>query len=386
MVFSNDRFEVGADLSLLKRNMDQGAVYRVDGEPIGDPVAFFHAAGFKWARLRVFHTPTGHGAQCTDLPYTLSLARQLVKAGYKLLLDIHYSDTWADPGKQYKPAAWEGLDFPSLESTVYQYTLETVLKFIQADAEPNLVQVGNEITPGMLWEEGRVATAHDVNTPQWHREASSNNQHAWARFGRLLKAGIKGVHDATGKPTEIMIHIDRGGDIPTNKWFFDRLLEEGVEFDVIGESYYPFWHGMPEALARTLDFLGQRYGKDIYLAEVAYPYKHHEMYENALSGDQEGWERLIGEYPLSPSGQERFMRHVVEIVKASSHGKGIFYWAPEWIPVQGAEDEADAPPCWARALFDENGNALPALNVFSKHPVSEVSDAIPVRPISVRGA
>lgn len=353
----------GADLSLLKRNMDLGAVYSSEGVPV-EPVSFFRDCGFDWARLRLFHTPTGHGAQCTDLPYTLALAAQLKQAGFKLLLDIHYSDTWADPGKQYTPAAWAAMDFQTLEKTVYAYTGEVITEFIKAGAEPNMVQVGNEITPGMLWEHGRVAQAHDTNTLHWQHEESSNHKDAWERFGKLLKAGIQGVHDTTGKPTEIMIHIDRGGDIPTNRWFFDNLLEQKVHFDAIGQSYYPFWHGMPEDLADTLDFLGTEYGKDLYLAEVAYPYKHHEMYENALSGDQEGWERLTGKYPLSPDGQKRFMQDVIQIVAASSHGKGIFYWAPEWIPVTGTEDEADAPACWARALFDEQGNALPALDVF----------------------
>ena len=316
----------------------------------------------------MFHTPTGHGAQCTDLPYTLALAKQLVNAGFKLLLDLHYSDTWADPGKQYLPKAWEGFDFQTLEKAVYDYSFETITAFASEGAEPDMVQVGNEITPGMLWDHGRVAQAHDVNTPHWQREESSNDKEAWARFGKLLKAGIHGVHDATGNPTEIMMHIDRGGDIPTNRWFFDNLLEQNVPFDAIGQSYYPFWHGMPEDLADTLDFLGIEYGKDVYLAEVAYPHKHHEMYENALSGDQEGWDRLTGKYPLSPDGQKRFLEDVFEIVKASSHGKGIFYWAPEWIPVPGTEDEADAPACWARALFDEQGNALTALNIFKQKP------------------
>jgi arabinogalactan endo-1,4-beta-galactosidase len=358
---------MGADLSLLKRNMDQGAVYSIDGDAV-DPISGLKDAGFSCARLRLFHSPSGHGAQCTDLPYALALAKQLVESDYKFLLDIHYSDTWADPGKQYTPKAWAELDFPALEQKVYHYTQQVVSAFVAAGAEPDMVQIGNEITPGMLWDHGRVAQAHDVNTPHWQREESSNNKEAWTRFGKLLKAGIQGVHDAATIPTEIMMHIDRGGDIPTNRWFFDKLIEQGVEFDAIGQSYYPFWHGMPEDLAETLDFLGKRYGKELYLAEVAYPHKHHEMYENALSGDQASWERLTGKYPLSPDGQKRFMEDVIEIVAASRHGKGIFYWAPEWFPVPGVDDEADAPACWARALFDEQGNALPALDVFAQTP------------------
>lgn len=362
---------IGADLSLLKRNLDQGAVYRADGKVIADPVTYFSAAGFTWARLRLFHTPTGHGAQCNDLTYTLALAQTLTGAGYRFLLDIHYSDGWADPAKQIMPAAWRNRGFDDIQHSVYAYTKSVVETFSKAGAAPDMVQIGNEVTPGMLWEHGRVAQAHEANLAHWQEEESSTDRAAWHRFGRLLQAAIHGVHDAAVRETRIMIHIDRGGDIPTNRWFFNNLLEQGVEFDAIGESYYPFWHGMPEDLSETLDFLGREYGKDLYLAEVAYPYKHHEMYENALSGDQAGWDRLTGEYPLSPSGQKRFLEHVIEIVQASTHGRGIYYWAPEWTPVPGAEDEADAPACWARALFDESGNALPAMNIFKTRKVPD---------------
>jgi arabinogalactan endo-1,4-beta-galactosidase len=162
--------------------------------------------------------------------------------------------------------------------------------------------------------------------------------------------------------------LDRGGDTSTNQWFFDHVLEQGVAFDAIGESYYPFWHGMPDDLAQTLELLGGRYGKRVYLAEMAYPHKHHPMYENALSGDPAAWHRLVGKYPLTPEGQQRFVADVLAIVRASKHGGGVFYWAPEWIPPQDPayEDEADAPACWARALFDDKGRALPALEVFSE--------------------
>lgn len=366
-----ENFVFGADLSLLKRNIDQGAVYRSGGQVVDNPVTFFRDAGFSWARLRLFHTPSGHGAQCTDLPYTLALARNLVAAGYRIFLNLHYSDGWADPSKQIMPKVWEQCGFEELEQNVYEYTKYVIEEFIKAGAEPGMVQIGNEITPGMLWEHGRVAQMHECGLADWQEEESSNDKAAWDRFGRLVKAGIHGVHDAAGRKTKIMIHVDRGGDIPTNQWFFDNLLAQGVEFDAIGESYYPFWHGMPEALADTLDFLGREYGKDLYLAEVAYPHRYHEMYENALNGDQAGWDRLTGEYPLSPNGQKCFLEHVIGIVSASAHGRGLFYWAPEWIPASGVEDEADAAACWARALFDERGNALPAMKAFHSRTMSD---------------
>jgi arabinogalactan endo-1,4-beta-galactosidase len=325
------------------------------GRPIQDPARFLRQTGFEWARLRLFHTPSGHGAQCNDLPYTLALARTLKQAGFKFLLDLHYSDTWADPGKQYTPKAWAALDFEGLADAVHAYTRETVHRFVVEGAAPEMVQVGNEITPGMLWEHGRV------------EQGRGADQQQWKRLGALLKAGVAGVRDAAGTAVEIMLHLDRGGDISTNRWFFDHVLEQNVAFDVIGESYYPFWHGMPDALAQTIEYLGRRYGREVYLAEMAYPHKQDPMYENALSGDPAAWHRLVGEYPLTPDGQRRFVADVVGIVRASKHGGGVFYWAPEWIPPQDPdyEDESDAPACWARALFDDKGQALPALEVFS---------------------
>jgi len=358
----------GADLSLLSTIPARGGLRDRDGRTIKNPARFLKQAGFDWTRLRLFHTPSGLGAQCNDLPYTMALARTLKEAGFKFLLDLHYSDTWADPGKQYTPKAWASLDFAGLVDAVHVYTRETVNRFVAELAAPEMVQVGNEITPGMLWEHGRVTRGHSAATQRWDDEASSGDREAWKRFGALLKAGIAGAKDAAGTGVQIMLHVDRGGDIPTNQWFFDNVVEQGVTFDVIGESYYPFWHGMPDELAKTVDYLGNRYGKKVYLAEMAYPHKHHPMYENALSGDPAAWHRLVGEYPLTPEGQKRFVADVLAIVRASKHGGGVFYWAPEWIPPQapGYEDEGDAQPCWARALFDDKGQALPALDVFSK--------------------
>lgn len=363
-----DFFATGSDLSMLKRIRERGDRWFSNGLPIGCLPSFFRSAGFDWARLRLFHTPSGLGAQCNDLPYTLSLANELKQAGFRILLCIHYSDTWADPAKQYPPKAWAGLDFETLEKTIYAYTLEVISRCVRKGCAPDMVQVGNEITPGMLWENGRVAEAHDTNTVHWHQAPSSNCKAAWSRFGRLLTAGIQAVHDASEKRTPVMIHIDRGGDISTNRWFFDNLLEQNVEFTAIGESYYPFWHGMPEDLAETIDFLGTRYGKEVYVAETAYPHRPHELYRHALRGDQKAWERLVGKYPLSPEGQKNFIKDVLTIAKSNSYCKGLFYWAPEWIPPQcdGVEDEPDAPSCWVRSLFDENGHALPALDVFGK--------------------
>ena len=178
---NGDLFAHGADLSLLKRNIEHGYSYKVN-HAVVDPVEIFKKAGFNYARLRLFHTPSLRGGQVNDLPYTLSLAKQLVNAGFRILLDIHYSDTWADPGKQLTPGQWKNLSFDQLEKVVYDYTLEVIRAFVEAEAEPAMVQIGNEITPGMLWDHGKVAAAHDANTLHWTREPSSNNRDAWCRL------------------------------------------------------------------------------------------------------------------------------------------------------------------------------------------------------------
>lgn len=361
-------FACGADLSLLKRNADRGYFYRVGGKAV-EPAEAFRRAGFNYARLRLFHTPSLRGAQVNDLPYTLALAKELKGKGFRFLLNLHYSDTWADPGKQYLPRAWEGLAFEALEKAVYEYTREVLRAFVKAQATPEIVQVGNEITSGMLWDHGKVAEAHDCSTFQWVRRPCANHTEAWDRLEKLLTAGISGVRDAAGEGTRVMVHIDRGGDLETSRWFFDNLHSRVVDFDVIGQSYYPFWHGMPEDLERTLHAMAALYGKDLYVVETAYPWKHHPAYREVLRDYPEVWDRLSGRYPLSPEGQRRFFEEVVEIARgvAGGRGKGVFYWAPEWIaPPAGMDEEGDAPPCWARALFDDRGEALPAFEVFKQ--------------------
>lgn len=362
---------IGADLSLLKRIRDRGDRYAVDGRPVPDVAGLFRDMGYMWARLRLFNEPSGHGAQCNDLPYTLALAAELAQKGFKWLLDFHYSDGWADPAKQYPPRAWANMDFDTLEETVHAYTRDIVREFMRVGAEPDMVQVGNEVSPGMLWPHGQVAAPHGADTVEWERMPEADRSAAWGRFGRLLKAGVQGVYDATGKKTPIMIHIDRGGDLGANEWFFDHLCEQDVPFDAIGESYYPFWQGPPEKLAATMDFLERRYGKDIYLAEVAYPHKPHPMYHAGLLGGEAPWKALLERFPLSPEGQQRALEEIASIVRANPRGRGWFYWAPEWIPPQqpGVEDEPDAPGCWTRALFDEKGRALPALATFKPNPL-----------------
>ncbi len=144
----------GGDFSIIKKLEDSGGVYKFNGKPV-DPLQLFADNGYNYGRVRLFHSPDMEGPVCNSLEYTIELSKRIKAAGMKLLLDIHYSDTWADPAHQIKPKAWEGLSFDVLTDSVYQYSKYVIKAMQQANVEPDMVQVGNEITPGFICRMGR---------------------------------------------------------------------------------------------------------------------------------------------------------------------------------------------------------------------------------------
>lgn len=318
-------YAIGADLSFLAAAESHGVTFK-DGGVVKPGLQIFRDHGYNWIRLRLFHTPT---TLPNNLPYTLALAQRAKRLGYKFLLDLHYSDTWADPGKQFIPRAWRGLTHPQLVAAVRRYTRDTIAAFRAGGAMPDMVQVGNEITNGMLWPDGKLP------------------EH-WDNFADLVKAGIAGVKEGSGPGPRplIMIHIEKSGDIAGTRYFFDHLLARGVKFDVIGQSYYPWWHGSLLQLRECLAFMAHRYHKDIVLAEVAYnwrptEYRHHPA-----------------PFPETPEGQRRFLAAVNRVVMATPDGlgKGLFWWEPA-VPMS---------PLRSRGMFDDQGNALPVIHVFDQ--------------------
>ena len=330
-------FLAGGDVSLLAREEQLGQVYKDVGRP-RDALAIFRSHGWNCLRLRLWVHPTGADLYVSDLPHTVALARRIKQAGFFLLLDIHYSDTWADPGKQSKPAAWQDLPFDRLTRTVHDYTQNVIMALRRGGATPDMVQVGNEIIGGMLWPDGK----------NW------GPGHDFTRFSMLLKAGIRGVKDGSvGVPTPlIMVHIDRGGDWDGTEHFFDGIRAQGVTFDVIGESYYPFFHGPLSQLKTTLDNAAARYGKPVVVVETGYPYR--DDGRGASAG---------ATYPKTPEGQRQFLQDLVTTVRATPGGlgRGVIYWAPEWIPVMGLTGSWNGT-----TLFDDSGNALPGIGALGQ--------------------
>jgi len=316
------KYAVGADLSFLRQAESQGTVFRDGGQP-RPGLQIFKDHGYNWVRLRLFHTPA---VLPNNLDYTLAMARDARALGFHFLLDLHYSDTWADPAHQITPKAWAAKSHTELVQAVFQWTRDTIAAFNAAGVAPDMVQIGNEVTAGMLWPDGRLPER-------------------WPQFAELVKAGIDGVRAGSpgGRSPKIMIHIDRGGDANTTRYFFDRLKSYNVDFDVIGQSYYPWWHGKLDDLRSNLAFMSGRYDKDIIVVEAAWNWRPAEYIDKRAP------------WPETPEGQRCFLEAVNQAVLATPghHGIGIFWWEP-----------AVTGRLRSRGFFDDDGNTLPVIHVF----------------------
>ncbi|MGO9641280.1 MAG: arabinogalactan endo-beta-1,4-galactanase [Candidatus Acidiferrales bacterium] len=320
----SSEYAVGADVSFLKAAEDSGKVFKDNGqEKPGLEILRDH--GYNWVRLRVFHTPK---ELPNNLQYTIALAQAARKLGFHVLLDFHYSDTWADPGKQFIPVAWQGMTHAQLVQAIFEYTRDTITSMRTAGVLPDMVQIGNEVTNGILWPDGKLPDD-------------------WDHFAELIQAGIAGVRVGSGdQPVpRIMIHIDRGGDVIRTKLFFDKLNSYHVPYDVIGQSYYPWWHGSLNDLRRNLVFMAREYQKEIIVVEAAY------------SWTPANYTKKPGPFPETPDGQAQFLDELNRVVQETPDGlgAGVFWWEP-----------AVSGPLGSRGFFDGNGNALPVVRVFDK--------------------
>lgn len=318
-------YAIGADVSFLRQAEARGVVFKDQGQP-KPGLRIFRDHGYNWVRLRVFNSPP---VLPNDLAYTIALAREVRQLGFKFLLDFHYSDTWADPDKQILPAAWAGRTHAELVALIHDYTRDTLRAFREAGVMPDMVQPGNEVINGMMWPDGHLPEN-------------------WDNFAALLKSAIAGIDAGRGDAPRplVMIHIDRGGDAHGTRMFFDRCLARGVEFDVIGQSYYPWWHGSILDLRENLNFMAEAYRKDIIVVEAAYNWRPAEYPAGGAP------------FPETPEGQRDFLDEVNRAVLATPHGlgKGVFWWEP-----------AVAPSLiHRRGMFDADGNALPVITVFDR--------------------
>lgn len=358
-------FIKGMDVSTLMEEEACGARYYDHGKE-GDLLEILKSYGTNSIRLRLWNDPyaedgTPYGAGTNDLEKTISMAKRARALDMGFLLDIHYSDFWADPGKQIVPKAWRGYNEEELEQAVYEFTRKSMERLHEERTAPEMVQVGNELTNGLLWPAGRK--------PDFDNMA------------RYINAGIRGVHAVDSK-VPVMIHLDNGGWNEMYVEWFDNFMQRCEPFDIIGFSYYPFWHGTLEQLEFNMRDMAGRYHKELVVAEVSmgFTMEDYRPYEKqppeklkGMATKPELVEKL--EYPMTPKGQAEFMEDIMKRIASVPGGRGFYYWEPGWIPVPGCGWANEAALAftgesgpggneWAnQALFDYDGNALPALEV-----------------------
>ncbi|MEV6166949.1 arabinogalactan endo-1,4-beta-galactosidase [Streptomyces sp. NPDC051954] len=335
----------GADISSIAKSEAKGGVYKNSSGTTGDALAILKSNGMNYARLKVWVNPADGYNNKTRV---LATAKRIKAQGMKLLVDFHYSDIWADPGVQTKPAAWAGHSYSQLKTDVYNHTYDVLNALKAQGTTADMVQVGNEINGGMLWSEG-----------------STDN---WTQLAGLLNSGYDAVK-AVNSSTTVALHLAKGGDLSGTRWWFDSAVSGGVKFDAIGLSYYGYWHGSLYDFQTTLDDAAARYGKPVFVAETAYPFRldSEDSLENIIDVSGE----LVSGYPASTAGQTRWMKDIASIVEAVPNGRGlgVFYWEATWTAVTGngwdPTDAASGNGWENQALFGYDDRALPAMAWFS---------------------
>ncbi len=296
-------YTVGADISWLQSQEDRGTEFS-NGGVKGDALEILRDNGFNYIRLRLFVDPRSelgysHREGYCDLEHTLQMAHRIKQAGMMFLLDFHYSDNWADPQKQIMPQAWQTYSYMEVQEALYNHTREVLEALVKQGTAPDMVQVGNEVSNGMLWPYGSV-------------------RHSFEGLCGLLKEGVRAVREVTPEAA-IMLHVALGGQNEESVRFFEAMNRYGVEYDLIGQSYYPEWHGTLEELEFNLRDLATRYHKPIIVVEYRDHFKE----------------------------IDRIVRSLPEAL-----GRGTFIW------------EATSPQ-WGK-LFDEEGAATPALDDYNR--------------------
>ena len=362
---------VGGDISLLPSYTGHGALYYdTDGNLIDAPLTYFKELGMNAMRVRLFVDPSkassddkGQGV-CQDLDYVKALGKEIKEAGMALMLDFHYSDSWADPAKQWTPDSWTGLSDDELYTRIYEYTKEALQQMKAAGATPDFIQTGNEISYGMLW--GKMSDP--ANTL---KKCYVNSDANWPRFTTLLKKAISACREECPQ-AKVVIHTERVAQNEVLKSFYDKMSSYGVDYDIIGLSYYPYYHGSLTVLEGALNKMEANFPeKEIMLVETGY---YHDWQPNDVTYD------LSYTYPISGEGQKAFTEAL--IAKLNTHEKvtGLFWWFMEanehgldW-NTQRVTDK------WYNAgLFDnQTGKAEPAIKVLKDFLGQDGIEALPV--------
>ena len=329
---------VGGDISMLKKFIDEGAIYKdYDDQPV-EPLTFFKQQGWNAQRVRLFVDPANatdtekkEGA-IQDLAYVKALGKSIKDAGFSLMLDFHYSDTWTHPGQHGTPAAWKNLTADQMATKVYEYTKNCLQEMVNAGATPDFIQVGNEITDGMLFPTGKI----------------SNSSESWSILINFIKEGIKACNEICPQAKTVLHTELHNYDMV--KTFYAKMANATVQYDIIGLSYYPDFHNSLTVFNTLLTQLETTYtDKQIMIVETGYGFEYQ------LAGAKYNF---TSTYPLTDAGQQKFTKALIETLNTHERVTGLFWWYPEYnlngiINKTGTEDWSKdfTSGYWNGALF-----------------------------------
>lgn len=325
-----DDFIKAADMSFLPLIESEGTIFYNSQLIAEDALLTLKKSGCNTIRIRLWHTPTENQSSLNEVK---EISQRIKNLGMKVWLTVHYSDTWADPDHQIKPEAWINLTFNQLKIQFKNYTSQIV-----SEIQPDIFQIGNEINNGFIYPEGNL----------------SSNEY---QFISLL-AAASSVIRSERPTTKIMIHF---AGIEGASWFFSKTAT--VDYDYIGLSYYPMWHGSDiNLLQQTMTTLGQTYNKKVLIAETSYPF---------TLGWNDWTNNIIGltnqlhpNYPATPEGQRDFLQKIKTTVQNTPSGLGFCYWGTEWIAFRGSQ-ATNGSSYENQALWDFNNKLVPAASVFN---------------------
>lgn len=351
-------FIKGADVSIMPE-LEQNGTKFYDNGIEQDGLTILKNHGVNWIRVRIWNNPyvvgpEGVGGGNTDEAKAIEMAKRAKALGMKVLVDFHYSDFWVDPGQQKKPDAWKNDSGDKLVDDVYAYTAKIMQDFNAQGVTPDMVQVGNELNNGMLWPEAQL---------------TEDNPNGYKFLAKLLNAGLQAVHDNDkDNKVKTMIHL-AGVDVNLYHTFFDNLIVKNKvnDFDIIGMSFYPFWHGTMDDLKNTMNDVSAKYNKDVIAVETAFGYTLEDAdFEKNNFGTNE---EKVGGYKATVQGQATGLRDVMATVASvnDNRGLGIFYWAPDWVINEkvGWKSNGGGNGWDNLTLFDTKGNALESMDTFN---------------------
>lgn len=324
------RLEIrGADLSLVPELLRRGFSYKTASGTVNNPIDILKENGLNTVRLRLWHGPKTNTSSFAEVK---NFSKQLRQKGLKVLLTVHYSDTWADPGQQAIPKVWQDLTFSTLKDSVSAYTQSIV-----SEIKPEYIQIGNEINNGFLWPLG----------DRWDHNA---------QFLELVKTATTAVRE-TNKNTKIILQyagVEKAID------FFEEINH--LDYDLIGLSYYPRWHGKDlSRLAKFFSELDKNFEQEFVLVETSYPYTldYQDKTHNIIGSK----DQILPEFSATPAGQAAYFEKLSEMVSSYESGIGVCYWGGEWITVENSSEQIGSP-CENQALFDFDHRALPIVKAF----------------------